>query len=156
MIFVFLLFEGIVGSQRNPVPAELRRSIQKHGDIGHMFTRYSSSCPYSNAHGCNVEAGTYFSRKTCEWLEYFEECGLEGSAACYGFFRDQKHSWSLEWETCDETIMNSIRNIFPGVHILFDREEKGRARSCLPRVWNGPETCDKYEEKCKSFDKSSA
>ena len=146
MIFVFLLLEGIEGSRRNPFPSALRRSISKYGDVGHMFTRYSSSCPYSNANRCNVGAGTLFSRSKCEWLEYFEECGLDESEKCYGFFKDQKNSWSLEWYTCDETIMNSIRDIFPGVHIAFEREEKGRAKSCLPRVWYGPETCDKAEE----------
>ena len=152
MIFAFLLFEGIVGSPRKlnsafpSFPSALRRSIQQHADVGHMLTHYSSSCPYSNANRCNIEAGTLFSRSKCEWLEYFEECDLDGSENCQGFFRDQKNSWSMKWETCDDKVIASIRSLLDWA-VGFDRDEKGHGNSCLPMTWHGPETCNYPESR---------
>ena len=152
MIFAFLLFEGIVGSPRKlnsafpSFPSALRRSIQKHADVGHMLTHYSSSCPYSNANRCNIAAGTLFSRSRCEWLEYFEECDLDGSENCQGFFRDQKNSWSMKWETCDDKVIASIRSLLDWA-VGFDRDEKGHGNSCLPMTWHGPETCNYPESR---------
>ena len=155
MIFAFILFEGILGSRRYAFDAitktalpstELRLSIRRNRDVGHIFTHYTSLCPFSNANRCDIRAGTLFSGERCEWLEYFEECGMDKHVLrmdrCYGFFRSRKNSWFLKWDTRNETIIDAITDLFPGVKLAFEDEKTRWRHSCLPIVWSGPETCD--------------
>lgn len=147
MTFVFLLIGGVISLPRGQESADLVREIENTGIIS---ARYSF-CPHSNANRCNIKTGKLFSRKRCEWLNYHEECTLDGSDKCIGYFDNLPlgNIWldNVEWELCDDSVIEKIRNLFPGVAVDFEKEQFGRGRSCLPTVWSGPETCDPVLEK---------
>ena len=94
------------------------------------------------------DAGNFFSRWNCEWVEYFETCDYEED--CSGFFKSQKTNWRLEWTSCNDTIVDQIVEIFPDVDLKFDQihpkpgiyGKKASGRRCIPWLWDGPEFCD--------------
>ena len=90
------------------------------------------------------DAGNFFSRWNCEWIEYLETCDYKED--CSGHFKSQKTSWSLEWTSCNDTIINEIRKIFPDTYLRFDEESVWRRR-CIPKEWSGVEFCGPIKEK---------
>ena len=146
MIFCFLLFDGVTGLPRVS-SADLMRDNK---NVGQISKYSSSSCPKSKSNRCDIKRGTLFSRSRCEWLNYFEECALDGSDKCYGYFDNSMSEeiwWNLSWEACDDSVINEIRNLFPGVTLDFETFNTWHGRSCLPTIWSGPETCDPVLEK---------
>ena len=89
------------------------------------------------------DAGNFFSRWNCEWIEYFETC--EYKEDCSGFFKSQKTNWSLEWTTCNDTIINEITKIFPDTDLKFG-DDYAWGRRCIPTVWGGVEFCGSIED----------
>ena len=94
------------------------------------------------------DAGNFFSRWNCEWVEYLETCDY--GEDCSGFFKSQKTNWTLEWTSCNDTIVDQIVEIFPDVDLKFDQIHpkpkypwaKVSGRRCIPKLWDGPEFCD--------------
>ena len=140
MILILFSFNCVLGTPRGQRSVDLTRELE---NIGKISAQNTDSCPYSKNNRCSMKRGTLFSRSKCEWLEYYEECDIDGSDKCHGYFESLKIFENLvDWETCDDSVIYAIRNIFPGVKLEFEEGRPGRARSCLPTVWSGPETCD--------------
>ena len=149
MIFVFLLFE-VMGLPRVS-SADVMQEIKNVGQISTLSRR---SCPKSKANRCDITTGTLFSRRRCEWLDYYEECALDGSDKCYGYFDGMSEEiwWDYpRWDACDDSVINEIKNLFPGVTLDFETDNSWHGRSCLPKIWSGPETCDPVLEKGSSI-----
>ena len=147
MIFVFLLLDEVVGIPRSQLSSD--NYIREIQNMGQILKRYTSSCPYSNANRCDIKEGTLFSRSRCEWLNFYEECSMDGSEECYGYFDSRDDLWleNVKWKSCNDSVIKEITNLFPGVTLDFENVKTGRGRSCLPTVWSGPETCDPVLEK---------
>ena len=91
MIFVLLLMDGVMSLPRSQQSSDdLIREIQ---NMGHILTRYTSSCPYLNTNLCDIKQGTLFSRSRCEWLDFYEECSRDGSDTCSGYFDSRDDLW---------------------------------------------------------------
>ena len=147
MNFVFVLLHGVMAYPRALQSADLVREIETTGLISSRYTL----CPHSNANRCYIKTGRLFSRKRCEWLNYREECTLDGSNMCFGYFDNLPYGeiWleNVRWKLCDESVIEEVKKLFPGVTLDFDKVQSGVGRSCLPTVWSGPETCDPVLEK---------
>ena len=95
------------------------------------------------------DAGNFFSRLNCEWVEYFETCDYQED--CSGSIKSQKTNWAFEWTSCNITITNQIRQIFPDVDLKFE-EPLAWGQRCIPRQWSGPEFCGPVtKESSRSF-----
>ena len=76
---------------------------------------------------------------------------------CSGFIKSKKTNWSLEWTSCNDTIVDQIVKIFPDVDLKFDQKhpkpgysrytEKRWDRRCIPFLWDGSEFCGPIEQR---------
>ena len=83
-----------------------------------------------------------------------ETCDYEED--CSGFIKSQKTNWSLEWTSCNDTIVDQIVKIFPDVVLKFDQthrkpgmysgRKKPLGKRCIPFLWDGPEFCGPIEQ----------